>query len=287
MERVGLSDIKAGFDMYESCPYFALYEKSNGNSTRPGQLLFAYKEDDKQAGWNLLEQNLQVLEQSAPTIMHIIQFYDKLTNKGDLGACTGSFRLRMKPADTYVPAISGIGGQTIQADNSFLTFLQNELRFAKEKIEDQERTIADQDELIRELEEDNNKPAEKQIGGILGVVGEFGQQYPWAQKYIDKGFGILAGILSPNSGNQEQQRQGHAMAGIPDDLAPDERIKQAIKILAAWYNKEYAQEGKTAEENHVIGFTQFSNDMMGLAELTKNTPMMKMALGTLRSMKSA
>ncbi len=283
VERVGLDDIKAGYDLYTGCPYYALFETKAANSRQTGRLIYPYKGGDREEGWKLLEQNLQVMLNTAPTIKHIIQFYDKLGKHDSLDdrtACSGSLLIRMKPADTYMPAINGIGAANLQADNSFLNYLQTELHLAKEKIEEQERIIGDLEADVRDLEEDAAKPAGKEIGGIIGQIGQAGNEFPWMQDIIKDGITFLKHTFSKNM-RPADDRQGHAMAGVSDQLPYAERLGQAQNKMLTWYAKTYGD--LETQEGRQKGAEKFADDMMLLANLTADDDMMHLVLKKLRA----
>ncbi len=282
-ERIGLTDVKSGYDMYAECPYYALFETQSPNSTKTGRLLFSYKGGDREQGWLLLEQNLQVLESSAPTLRHIIQLYERLGKNDSLDDKTtysGSILFRMKPAETYMPAINGV--PQVAADNSFLNYLQTELRFSKEKIEELQDELDDANEQIRELEEEQSKPVGKEIGGIVGTIGEAGNQYPWLQDVIKDGITFLKHQFR-NKPQHHEHREGHAMAGVDNDAPPDQRINAAIKQMVNWYIQEYSTSDMSDEQKQLAGFTKFADDMQLLAGLTHDSDMMHLALKKLRA----
>lgn len=282
LERVGMEDIKAGYQMYQESPFYAVFERANGGSgtTKPGRLLFSFKDGDRdKEGWQLLEQNLRVLANTAPTLPHIIQFYDDIGKKDRIDSntpYTGSFTFRMQKADSFTPAINGIGAATSPADMSFLNYLQTELRLEKEANQDLRQEVQ---ELEEELEEYRHQPEGKEIGGIIGHVGEAGNKYPWIADIIKDWSTVIKHTFTGAAGRQQQPSH---ISGIDNTGPPDQRVNNAIKVLVQWYADEYGQ-GDNPDEKMKAGFTKFADDMQALASLTTDNDMMHLALKKLRA----
>lgn len=285
MERVGLDDIKAGYAMFKGCPFYAIFERTP-TSGKTGRLLFTFKDGDREQGWEELQQNLVVLENTAPTVPHIIQFYDQPGKGGKLDSNTdyaGSFVFRMKPANTYAPAINGMGN--IQADNSFLNYLQTELRMEKECNMELRAEVEDLKEQILELED---VPEQKQIGGIIGQIGQAGNEFPWLQETIKDGLTILKNALKPPRHQREHQHEqehehhgGHSMAGVNTAEMPyKDKIAHAQRILMTWYARQYGN--LETEEGRLKGAEKFADDLLLLAIITDDDDTMHLALKKLR-----
>ena len=280
MERAGIEDIKAGFNLYPDCPFYAIFETQNVNSSKAGRLIYAYKEGDRDNGWNQLQLNLMATESSSGNPRFVIQFYEQLDpKKNTIDTNTpyaGSFLFRCKKNENLPTSINGVI-QPMQ-DQSFLNYLQQEFRYEKENNQVLQEKVED---LECEIEELNAAKTEKPIGGIIGQIGEAGNQFPWIADVIKDGFTVLKSLLRapvPAPGNARNP----GIAGIHENSPPDQLINNAIQTLVAWYIKEYGT-GETEEEQRSSGFKQFANDMQQLAALTADSDIMHLALKKLRA----
>jgi hypothetical protein len=284
-ERIGKEQVLAAFDMYKE-PYFALFEGGIGKSDRTGRLLYSYTGDERdEEGLKQLQQNMEVLEATAPVMPHIIQFYSDLGKRGTIEPgtpYTGSFKFRMQPY-TYDPGrpavISGVGA--VAPGNDFLAYLQRELHMEKEKNLMLEREVEEIKEELEDLERDT---AGEPIDGMLGKIGEAGNRWPWLADII-KDWSTVIKHKVANTAGQQQQHHHHAgsMAGVATDAPPATRINQALMILLEWYRKEYGGAGTEAEQKQ-RGAEQCANDLALLARLTEDDDMMKLALKKLRAL---
>jgi hypothetical protein len=290
IERIGKDAIRSGFDMYKASPYYALFE-TLGTSGRfkAGRLLYAYKgEDLPREGWKLLEDNLQVIEANAPTSPVIIQFYDKLGKGDSIDSSTpyaGSFLFRMRERE-YTPAISGVSAGGTSSD--FLNYLQNELLQEKQK----NLLLQDEvDDLKAELDEvQEQQPKKEKITGIIGAIGEAGNQFPWLAEVIKDWSTVFKHKMSNNFGGRQQPHGG--IAGVPGTDAPPrqqtgsgswaQRYEAARQQIMTWYAKEYG-DLQTAEGREK-GCHAYATDMELLASLTEDDDMMRLALKKLRAL---
>lgn len=289
-ERIGKEQVISAFEMYKE-PYFALFEATpGGRGDKTGRLLYSYTGDDRDDdGIKQLQQNLEVLEATAPTTAHIIQFYKDLGKRDSIESSTpytGSFKFRMAPY-TYDPAtrggaISGVG--MVAPGNDFLAYLQREIHMKDEKILMLERTVEDLEEDVRAYEEQDQAPA---IDGVLGKIGEAGNQFPWLANIIQEWSTVIKHKFSNGQQQQDHQQHHHhaaSMAGVATDAPPAQRIQHALGILLEWYKIHYGGSGKTEQEQKQLGAEQCANDLQLLARLTGDDDMMKLALKKLRAL---
>lgn len=279
--RIGIDDIKNGYDMYSACPYYALFELANAGRGlfAAGRMVFPYKGDDRDGeGWRILKENLTVLDNTAPSTQMMLQFYEELGRKDIIDSKTphsGSFLLQMKPKDSFAPAINGLTAQS-PADMSFLNYLQTELRLEKEANQDLRQEVQ---ELEEELEEYRHKPAGEEVGGIIGQIGALGTQHSWIADIIKDWSTVFKHTFTGASGRTQQAPH---ISGIDNTGPPDKRVNNAIEVLVQWYGNEYGQ-GTTDQEKMQTGFSKFADDMQLLASLTSDADMMHLALKKLRA----
>jgi hypothetical protein len=195
-----------------------------------------------------------------------VQFYDKLSKDERLDERTpysGSFKFRMKSDPGR--AVAGMGALPAAGDNSFLSYLQTELRYEKEKNQELTETVADLEDEIVYLKEES-KPKEK-ITGMIGQIGEATTQYP----ILGEIFKDLVSRFFPKGNNQETRRETEdmagALAGVDTDTPPDVMTNNAIKKLVSYYIAKKGT-GATDEEKKQSGFAAFAKDMHRLASLT-------------------
>lgn len=296
-ERIGMEDIKAGYDMFERCPFWALFETKASNSTQTGRMLFPYTGEDRASeGWELLKQNLQVLERTAPTIRHVLQFYNSL-DKGfsitDKLPYSGSILLRMQEAAVSMPAQISGAMMAPQEGSMFLQYLQmqisqkdNEIMLLKEAVDDLE---ADVDDLEKEVEQLQHAGKPEKINGVIGMIGEVTNQYPVLGDMLKQ---ILGGAARMFAG---PGAPAGAMGKVSDETATatpkertDEVIGQCIEKLASYYvGKEgYFNEGITPEQQELAnkkGWISLANDLAKLANLTEDPDTFEFAIKKLRS----
>jgi hypothetical protein len=291
-ERTGWDEIRSGYDMYKSYPYWGFFETQNANSIKPGRLIFGYTEDDRDtSGWKLLEENLKVAENSSPFTRFLIQFYNELDKNDSINdkmPAAGSFLLRMKTNQGTQPAaISGIG--LIPAEGSlFLQYLQTELRIKEEKIQELEEENAELHDTIDEYERSDRAP---KINGMIGQIGEAATQYPVLGEILKEFAGGLKTLFTrPGATN----RAPGALAGVETDTPPtgnaetaDQVIGKCIKKLAGYYVGQhgYFKEGITEEQKETAnrkGWISLANDMVLLANLTDDPELFEVAIIKLR-----
>ncbi len=277
--RIGWDQIKEGWIMFNNYPYYAFFE-SNGRG-KSNRLIFAYKRGDLQGeGWDLLEQNLKAAELNTPSTEYTIQFYDELGKGGKLDCNTnysGSFNLRMRPFEGSISRIGSVAAAA--ADNNFLNYLQVELRNEKEKVQDLQ---ALNDELQQELDDLQKEPA-KEIGGIIGEIGNAGNQFPWIADIMKDFSTIVKHHLMKPQHARPAAAGGIGKVPAADATAdPSTRVNNAILILVTWYTKQYGT-GTTDEEKQLTGFAKFADDMQCLAAITNDDDVMMLALKKLRS----
>lgn len=281
-DRVGWEQIKQGYKMYKDCPFYALFEGTSTGRRSPGRLLFAYKGGERDGeGWDMLEQNLQVAEATTPESIFVLQFYDRLGKNDSLDAATpyaGSFPLRMRER-TYTPAISG--AQQFQ-DQGFLAYLQGQL------IE-KERKILELEEQVLELEGENDTlikgESKKQISGVIGEIGQAGNEFPWLADIIKD----WSTVLKHKFGAPGHRGPG-AVAGVsgqtqepPADTAAvpwNKRYEAARTVLLEWYARIYGN--LETPEGREKGCQQFASDMQALSKITADDDYMLLALKKLR-----
>ncbi len=280
MERIGIDDIKAGYLMYKDCPYYAIFERANATSGKTGRLLFAFKEGDRHQGWDELKQNLAVLQATASQVPHIIQFYDELGKNGRIDTTTpynGSFVFRM---EKYVPAMNGMGGVGPTADNSFLLFLQQELAAERQKSFELEQTVRELEEEVEDL----SKEPKQEITGLIGQIGEAGNQFPWLSSIISDWSTVLKHKVTGGGGSAQRRPAGANIAGVTEAAqgTAQERIAQAENTMMKWYARQYGD--LNTAEGRMKGVEAFAGDMDLLARLTQDDDMMLLALKKLRAL---
>lgn len=282
-EVIGWEAIERQYNLYKDCPYYALFDAKK-NSTEAGSMIFPYKNGDKKEGWTVLKENLQAAEQNTPEAAYVIQFYEELPKSGKLDKSTpasGYFKFRIQAYQGYTPAISGVGAAA-PATRDFNDFLRFELESERAKTRELMEEREELKDEIQELEEQlADKPA-KEIGGIMGQVGEIGTQYPWMADMIKDCFTVLKHKFAPGAGQQQHSPGAARMAGVATDAPPDKKVNAAIGTLVGWYIQEYGA-GATEEEKKRAGFEKFADDMQLLAGLTADTDMMHLALKKLRA----
>jgi hypothetical protein len=283
-DRVGWDQIKQGYKMYKDCPYYALFEGTSTGRRSPGRLLFCYKGGDRDGeGWTMLEQNLQVAEETTPESLFVLQFYDRLGKNDSIDPVTpyaGSFPLRMRERPAFTPAINGV--KQFQ-DTGFLAYLQAQLLEKDVKIRELEDEVLDlqqeNDNLVR-----GNEP-KTQISGIVGQIGEAGNQFPWLadiikdwstvlkHKFGAGGRGSVAVSGVPGAGTQQAPADTSA-------LPWNKRYEAARKVLMEWYARIYGD--LETQEGREKGCQQFASDMESLAKITADDDYMMLALKKLR-----
>lgn len=296
LDRVGKSDILAGYDLYEDHPFFALFEDN-----RQKDLKFSYTGNDREEGKRLLAQNLEVLERSGTEAVYKLRFYSTLDKSGtlkDSTPCNGSFTFRMKQPTTLTAA----GGAS---SDQFTQFLMSERQLLTAKLEDQQEEL----EEIRELLEQKEAIGTGQVKGIIGQIGRVGMEFPWMQDIIKDLVNVAKNIFVKAPGHNHMERHIQpdtgGIAGVDADQVtdteappagearPDERLHAAINKLTGWYilhcaelnKKQFAAlDDETKEAARITGFVRFVEDMEILAKLTNNPQLMKVALSNLRAL---
>lgn len=275
--RVGWDEIKAGYKMYEHCPYFSFYD-SNGRG-KPGRLLFSYKGDDRNgAGWDLLKENLEVAEANTPSTEYVVMFYDDLGKGGRLDSTTpysGSFNLRMRPFEGRSLAISGVS-----APNDFNAFL-------KEQLHEKDIKILELEECVRELErhlDEADKAAvtgvapQSDIGQITGLVK---QLRPFLDMFMkprerDQQHYQQQHHQPPPPRPQYRPQEGGGISGVPPAAETENvgdvrtSIDQSLTILQEWFAKEYGNMATPA--GRLKGMQHMAGTFSKLAELATNNP---------------
>lgn len=268
IDRVGKDDILAGYDMFEHCPFYALFEDYRGKAK---DLKFVFKDGGREQGRELLAQNLDVLERSGYEPVYLIRFYEE-TGKGDkitdVTPYCGSFRFRIKD-----PA--GVGALSLQpvvaneGSPQFLSFLMMERdKLMRENLELKEEVRGLEREVFDLETEAAETPEDDKIGGMLGTVLKAGDEHPWVRDILkDAVYGFQKIFQRPMAAEPVH------LAGV--DSSPDERVNAAIEVLIKFYVTQ-------AGGNKPEGFTNFANDMELLAKMTGNPLDFNYALSKLR-----
>ena len=273
IHRKGIEDIIRGFDAHaENCPYYALFE-SRGE--KPGMLIYPYTGEDKERGREILAQNLETIEATGSTAIYLMRFYKVLDKNENITSRTedsGAFRFRvLEPENKSMLRYETIGNAPVIAgpgQNNFLEFLIKERDILKEKNEELESENEQLKEDIRAME------AAPQEGGadlgVIGMIGEAGNRFPWMQNIV-KDLGYIVAKATTRQNNEIPQ----AIAGLPSDATPDQRVNGAIGVLLEYYVSQ-------AQGNKAEGFSKFADDMELLAKMTVNPLDFNYAISKLR-----
>jgi len=288
VERIGLTEIKTGYDMYRDCPYYAVFDSNDRTKSGVGDMLFPYKGNDRAgAGWQLLEENMNAANIQQPTTPFIIRFYEDLGKNDVINSNTphsGCFKMRMnRVTDMAMGGMRQGGGmdmmnQLIQAKLDLLD--QN----YKHQLDDAQRQ---HDDELEELEEQKKSAGSNKDLGFIGVIGAAGEAHPWMQEPISQLLSVITNTLKDaatifthklmDKTNARTQTAG--IGRIPADAPPDKRMNEALKFLIAYNVKRFGwPEGATEEQManaspeekeaaHVRGFTHFSNTLVNLCTL--------------------
>jgi hypothetical protein len=298
--RVGPEQIKAGFDMFKE-PYFALYEMANSKSTGPGNLLFSYRDEDKEGeGWKVLKECLQVAQHTSG--MYMIRFYEVLNNKGTIDSNTpysGSFKLRMNdPEEVSFSPAKGAAPSSLLND-LFASKLELFDMKWQHKFEQQEREHQEQlADLEAQLEEKETEGSEDRYLGTVGevhkwgdVVGELGNKYPWMRDIIVKFGNNVNDMLTLGKykiGQQMAPQQPQQRPAQPGTIGaikpgtPEERMNMAIIELIQWYS---AKHGDISDHKvRQAGAADLAGDLELLVKLSQDDDMMELALKKLRNL---
>lgn len=282
LERIGMQDVKAGYDLYNKYPYYAIFESST-HKEKTGQLLYAYREDDRNGqGWEILKQNLEVIEQNGPTDIHILRFYDEDLGGKRIDSNTpyaGSFRFRMQQ---FAPAMStrGGGGGFEIMNQLFASKLELLDQKWGERFRDQER---EHQKKVEELEaelETADQDDETEIGRIKSigsVIGELGEQFPWMQDPVKKIVNAITDIFSNHP-------HGHAgMGSVPgqahdieyEDMTDtttnaEEQLNKEVQRLMTFFVKNYGNPATT--EGRQQGVNKMVQVFHKLGEMADTNP---------------
>jgi hypothetical protein len=231
-ERIGIDDIRAGFDMHKTRPYYALFAKDPGNGRsgdKVGPLIYSYTGDDLEGeGWDMLQQNLAVAERSQPDMPFIIRFYQEAGRGGSITSNTeycASFPLRIQAYQRSeigkIGALPGADSMTY-INEIFALKLQNLQDKYDRKFDDREREHEEELEALREELEGNNSKDMGQIGAVLDTLGAAGERHPWLQELIKKVGDSVCNLLNlaPNAYHKQYNAAGGGIAGVPDMDAP-------------------------------------------------------------------
>ena len=265
IDRVGIEDILAGYDMYEACPYYALFAQDRG---KVKDLKFVFKDGDREEGKKLLQDNLEVLKRTGFEPVYLLRFYEDVDSKGritDTTAYSGSFTFRIKPAE-YVP-IERVGAMTHQSagqPSEFLQFLLSERNELQRRVEDLEEKNEALEQIVRDYE---NEPEHTTEGGFMGAI-----KNPEVREAIKDGIYLLKSIFS-NKPVDENTAQ--ALAGLDGQGDPQDRINNAVGILLTYYISQ-------ANGNRDAGYANFASDMELLAKMTANPLDFNYAISKLR-----
>lgn len=271
IDRVGVSDILVGYDMYKDCPYYAFFEDAKGHD-----LKYVYKDGDRPEGKKLLMENLKALEQKGTEAVFVIRFYEELPDKKDVNwntPCSGSQRIKIKETATMVAmAAQQAGG------SDFTNFLMKQLDNEKEARENLEDELSEIKELL--LEKEKTPPDEAGLG-IIGQIGRAATSYPVFGEILKDWSTVLKHKFMAFAG----PAQASNIAGVETDtsLPPDQRVNNAIRKLIEYYIRRYGGTGDD-ETKRKTGFTVFAADMELLANLTSDPDVMDLALKKLRAM---
>lgn len=270
LDAVGIDNVMREYDRFaDDHTHYAVFEKQ-GNV-----LKFSYCGDDAAKGRSNLLQRLESWAQSRTTAQFIIRFYEDLTAERKLDHKTphaGSFMFKVQEAEPYQGSGSG--------SNEFVAYLQRQLLEKEDTIRELRDQIADLEDEIAETNEATQEPTgDTGELGFIGLIGRAGQQYPWMQRHIGKlvdtvGDGLGSILNQPGTNETMSRAQQHQnIAGIDN---PAETINNAIQNLGQWYIKE--------EGSEAAGMEAMARDMKLLSDMTKQSFILKMALGQLRKM---
>lgn len=270
---IGWDAIERQYNLYKDYPYYGLFDAKK-NSDLPGNMIFPYKGGDKKEGWEVLRENLLAAEQNSPEAPFIIQFYEQLSKSDRLDKNTpasGFFKFSLKPYEGYKPAINGV-----PAGNDFNQYLRFQLDEAKVRIRELEQ---DKEDLEDEIESYKVKDDGKEIGGVIGQIGDVTNKYPvLAEIAKDLMTMFKHSFIKPHT----QPAAAAGGIGSVTTEAPAD-LGTAQKILLSWYAKEYGG-GSDTEEGRRKGAEMFVKDMCLLAKLTIDDDMMRLALKKLRAL---
>lgn len=276
--------------MFTTCPYWAMFEMAAANSSKTGRLLFTYTGDDREVeGWKLLNDNLDVLDNTSPYLRHVIQFYNRLDKDDSLNdrmPHSGSFLFKMQamPAGGVAAQVSGI--TPAAPGNMFLEYLQMQIAQKDERIRILEEEVEDLEEEVEEYRHEEKSP---KINGIIGQIGEASNQYPVIADILRDAVGTLKFLFMKPGATPA------AMAGVSDATA--ERVKKedadvvigkSIEKMASYYvGKEgYFTADISPEQKEIAnkkGWINLANDMAKLANLTEDPDTFEFAIKKLRN----
>lgn len=301
--RIGPDEIKAGYEMYSECPYYALFEIAFKRGVdQSGGLLYKFTGDDRSEGWDQLKSNLDIIAVNTPTSQYMIRFYDDLNKKGSIDTSTpysGSFRFKMSK-ESYQPATMGAAGSGNQGvsfmNELFAAKLENFNMQWQHKFEEQERRH--QEELLQLAAEQEAEDEDEDMGAIgtardiVDVVGEAGNKYPWLRENINKLFStvndfLVVGKYKVKQHLNEPQRaasMGKVEAGASAAVDPLVSIDQSTQIIMSWYFRKAGLTEQSSREEKLKAAEQMAYDFQCLASATEDDDVMELALTKLRKL---
>jgi regulator of replication initiation timing len=261
-DRVGVQDVMQGYDAYSDFPFFALFQGK--------EVKFVYTDDDADKGRRLLQDNLDVLARNGSTALFTLRFYTDTDRKGAITISTpysGSFSFKVTQPVTF--ELNKPGAIMPANNDQFLAFLISERDQLKLQVQELQEENEELKDLLAETDDKDTEP--KKDLGIIGMIGEAGNQFPWMQDLIKEGFTILKHKFA------KPQAHAGAMAGITLDPneTPDVQVNKAIQHIITFYVNKYGQ----AE-----GWKLCAAHLTKLAELTEDEDIYALAIKKLMAL---
>lgn len=283
-------------------PAFSLWESAKKFPA------FSCGDDDEGKREEMLNQALDIIRDSATTSEYTLKMHDEAKGKINnntpvIGAASFRFNEQLEKGGMGTIGAAGGGGNMSLMKELFESKLDNFNTRWEQKLADLQRDH--EAELAAMEEETELKKGSSKHLGMIGMIGDAGDRYPWMQEPINGLLSIFKDAIKDfatvaTHKIMKRSPEPAAAAGgigkIPTDATPDVIMRQALDTLIKYNTRRFGwppgttaeqMEAATPEEKqaaHAAGFTRFAATLAKLTELCDDDDVYDLAIKKLNQL---
>lgn len=262
------------FTMHDE-PCFSIWERS-GKSP-----LFSCTEESEEDRKKVLNESLDFIFNSGSTAAYEIRFHEQPGSGKKINTNTpaiGSLPFRLNQEQSLSTTKGG--------DANNISLLRELFSEKMSRFEDKyERLLEDKESEIEELQRqlaDGGQDDEEDMGKI-GSIFKLGDKYPAFGKLLDKLSDAAGDLIIVGKHKLKGGVGGDTATHLAGTGTPDERLKQALKLLVEYHVAHYGT-GDNEEQKYNSGYVACIENIERLAKCTTDEDLMEMMLNKLKKL---